>query len=68
MKERERERERERWGGGRRAKRGTPSHALTPHTPTPPHPPTELADLRAKFEEDKRRIAELRASRRFRPG
>lgn len=28
---------------------------------------SELLDLRQKFEEDKRRIAELKASRRFKP-
>jgi hypothetical protein len=29
--------------------------------------PAELLDLRAKFEADKRRIAELRASRKWKP-
>ena len=28
---------------------------------------SELAELRAKFEEDKKRVAALRESRRFRP-
>lgn len=40
--------------------------SLTNLFPLPP-PPTELADLRAKFEEDKKRVAALRESRRFRP-
>ena len=30
-------------------------------------PCAELMDLREKFKEDKRRIAELKASRKFRP-
>ena len=29
--------------------------------------PAELLDLREKFEQDKRRIAELRANRKWRP-
>lgn len=40
---------------------------LTSHHPSPFPLPTELAELRAKFEEDKKRVAALRESRRFRP-
>ena len=41
-----------------------PCHYLAP----PTHPPSaELLDLREKFEADKRRIAELRASRKWKP-
>lgn len=31
------------------------------------HPTTELADLRLRFEEDKKKIAKLRAQRKFKP-
>jgi hypothetical protein len=41
-----------------------------PYSPSPsnnPQSPPELVDLRKRFEDDRRRIAELRAARNFKP-
>jgi hypothetical protein len=43
----------------------TTHHANSTAVHPPPH--TELADLRLRFEEDKKKIAKLRAQRKFKP-
>jgi hypothetical protein len=46
--------------------RATTTRATTT-TPSPSPTTTELADLRLRFEEDKKKIAKLRAQRKFKP-